>query len=102
MKFSETTTTAGLDYLGVRRDLGLLTEETVADVLGVEVSTLASWRSLGKGPRAVKLGKRVFYTNDAIASWIYESESTQNQPAGAPLSTSGGDGGCNTTGAIAA
>lgn len=54
-----------------RSNLGLLSEEEVAAMLGLRsVSTLATWRSLGQGPRFVKLGKKVFYTVNFLGTWI--------------------------------
>jgi hypothetical protein len=50
--------------------IGLLNEEITAAVIGVEPSTLATWRSQGKGPDYVKLGKGVFYTANALAAWV--------------------------------
>lgn len=33
-------------------------------------STLAQWRSQGKGPAFVRLGKRVAYTGRALNAWL--------------------------------
>ena len=49
---------------------GLITEEVSARVLDVEPSTLATWRSQGKGPDYVKLGKGVFYTVNSLSAWV--------------------------------
>jgi hypothetical protein len=38
-------------------------------VLGLSPATLATWRSLHKGPPYVKLGGRIGYQRDALASW---------------------------------
>lgn len=54
----------------VRGAIGLLDEDTAAAVLDVEPSTLATWRSQGKGPDSVKLGKGVFYTATSLAAWV--------------------------------
>jgi transposase-like protein len=42
-------------------DVGLSNEET-ARILGIEPETLATWRSLGRGPKFRKTGRRVEYT----------------------------------------
>lgn len=68
--------------LQVRGALGLLTEEELAKILQLNsVSTLATWRSQGKGPISVKLGKRVFYTVRDLGTWISEEGQRQNAPA---------------------
>jgi hypothetical protein len=53
-----------------RGAIGLLPEEETAAVLEVEPSTLATWRSQGKGPDYVKLGKGVFYTINTLSAWV--------------------------------
>lgn len=57
--------------LELRRQIGLLTEDEVAKALLLNsTDTLATWRSQKKGPPFVKLGKRVFYTQQDIVQWI--------------------------------
>jgi len=53
-----------------RGAIGLLNEDDTAGILEVETSTLATWRSQGKGPDYVKLGKGVFYTVSAVTAWV--------------------------------
>lgn len=66
----------------VRAAIGLLTEEDLAKVLLLNsTSTLATWRSQGKGPPSVKLGKKVFYTVRDLSTWIVEEGQRQNAPA---------------------
>lgn len=66
----------------VRGAIGLLTEEELAKVLLLNsTSTLATWRSQGKGPLYVKLGKKVFYTVRDLGTWIQEEGARQNAPA---------------------
>jgi predicted DNA-binding transcriptional regulator AlpA len=43
--------------------------ETAA-VTGLAVSTLNKWRLEGRGPKFVKLGKRVLYRDEDIESFI--------------------------------
>lgn len=40
-----------------------------AEDLGVTVSTLASWRSLGRGPSYWKYGRKVRYSRAVNAAW---------------------------------
>lgn len=62
----------------VRNAVGLVTEEVLAEVLGLKaVSTLATWRSRSEGPKYVKLGKGVFYTTSTIATWVNEQLAKQ-------------------------
>lgn len=57
--------------LALRKNIGLLTEEEVAKVLQLKsTGTLATWRSQRAGPRYVKLGKTVFYVQNALITWI--------------------------------
>jgi predicted site-specific integrase-resolvase len=49
----------------------LLDQEKAASLLGgISPRTLERWRSQGKGPRYVKLGKRVFYRPEDLAAFI--------------------------------
>jgi hypothetical protein len=54
----------------LRRVLGIVSEQELADALGVTVSTLASWRGKNYGPAASHLGKGVFYDIAQIRNWI--------------------------------
>ena len=53
-----------------RHSFGLLTDEEVAELVGVTIQTLAIWRSNGEGPAYVKLGRQVFYRRADILAWI--------------------------------
>lgn len=59
---------------------GLVSEEEAAGCFDVEPSTLATWRSQGKGPEFVKLGKTCFYTTNTIIAWV-QSEATRQAEA---------------------
>jgi hypothetical protein len=39
-------------------------------MLGVEESTLAQWRCLGTGPAYFKIGRRAFYADADVRSWL--------------------------------
>jgi hypothetical protein len=54
----------------------LLDEEEVAQQLRVTVACLRKWRLLGKGPRYVKVGNRVRYSEQDLTGWL------ATQPAG--------------------
>lgn len=49
------------------------TEEELAAMLRVEVSTLQTWRGKGEGPAHIKLGKSVYYRADDIEKWIADA-----------------------------
>jgi hypothetical protein len=52
-----------------------------AEKLHIPVGTLAWWRHLGRGPRYVKIGRRIFYRDadldEFIASSVIEPVSTK-------------------------
>jgi excisionase family DNA binding protein len=48
----------------------LATPDEVADVLGVPEHTLAQWRSKGKGPDYIKVGRHVRYRWSAVNEWL--------------------------------
>jgi predicted DNA-binding transcriptional regulator AlpA len=48
----------------------VLEPEGVSDFLKVPEGTLANWRYLGKGPRFVKVGRRVRYRRSDVEAWL--------------------------------
>jgi predicted DNA-binding transcriptional regulator AlpA len=48
----------------------LLNQEAAAALIGVKSATLASWRSLGKGPSYIKVGRSAFYKAADIEHWL--------------------------------
>lgn len=50
--------------------MNLLTPEEVAQRLRVSVLTLANWRSAGRGPAFVKVGRTVRYEESAIEAYL--------------------------------
>jgi hypothetical protein len=62
-------------------DLGMSETET-AEILKVKATTLATWRTLGKGPRYRKSGRRVEYTPRFIREY-QESCTRSPEPAAA-------------------
>lgn len=55
----------------------LMTIKQVSDYTGIAVATLHTWRSLGKGPKALKLGKPLMYPADLLMQWIKEQSEIQ-------------------------
>lgn len=51
------------------------TTEEVANLCRTSVRTVQWWRYTGKGPRAVKVGRRVLYDVDALLEWIDAADS---------------------------
>lgn len=48
----------------------LMSAQDAAAYLQLQVRTLANWRVLGKGPRFVRSGSRVFYRQSALDDWL--------------------------------
>jgi|GEM_PF-1615188 len=51
-------------------DLTLLDNTQAADIIGVHPLTLQNWRSTGKSPRYVKVGRNVRYRLSELKAWI--------------------------------
>ncbi len=49
-----------------------LTTAEVAAILRTPESSLRAWRHAGKGPIAIKLGKRTVYAESDLVAWIAE------------------------------
>jgi len=47
-----------------------LTSAEVEEMIGVKQQTLAHWRSQGKGPQYIKIGKVIRYALDELEKWI--------------------------------
>lgn len=47
----------------------LLTTEEVAAYFRTVPGTVRYWRHIGKGPKALKVGRRVLYREADIAAW---------------------------------
>ena len=48
----------------------LLTITEAADLLRAPVATLRYWRHLGSGPVSFRVGRRVLYRREDIATWL--------------------------------
>ena len=50
----------------------LLSASDLAEYLGVPVSTIHYWRARRQGPRGFKVGKRLVFRAQDVASWLAE------------------------------
>lgn len=60
----------------------MLTIQQAAERLGLPVSTLRTWRQSGAGPRAGKLGRRLFYREEDLDAWVDEQFAADAAAAG--------------------
>ena len=51
----------------------LLTEREASPLLRVQIKTLQAWRALKKGPRFVRVGRRVFYPRSEIERFLVDN-----------------------------
>lgn len=47
-----------------------LNTEKAAEIIGIKTGTLYIWRSNGKGPDYLKIGKKVFYDREVVEKWV--------------------------------
>jgi len=52
----------------------LESDKRSAKTLGVLTGTLAAWRCQGRGPRYVKVGRKVYYRRSALTEWLRAQE----------------------------
>lgn len=55
----------------------LLSAEAAARYLAIATQTLANWRSVGRGPRYVRVGRVIRYRIQDIESWLEAGDSSQ-------------------------
>lgn len=48
----------------------LMSTQDVADVLGVPLPTFYRWRTEGKGPAGIRVGRRIKFTQAAVDEWL--------------------------------
>jgi hypothetical protein len=48
----------------------LVSPEVTAIELRIKRETLAAWRTLGRGPNFVKVGRAVFYRRADLSEWL--------------------------------
>lgn len=58
--------------LQVSPDALLLSPDDLATYLGVPVKTVYNWRSEGKGPRGVKVGRHLRFRMADVQAWLDE------------------------------
>lgn len=61
----------------------LLNESQVAETLSVSVATVRRWRLYGRGPKYIKVGAAVRYTQEDFERWL------ASRPAGGESATKG-------------
>ncbi len=59
---------------------GFVTQEQLAEMLGVGVRTLRRWNHLRFGPPSRRIGRRVIYLQSEVRSWVL----AQTGPSPAP------------------
>ena len=52
------------------KTVGLVNESDASAYLEVAAQTLRNWRSIGRGPRFVKQGRRVMYRLADLDRWV--------------------------------
>jgi excisionase family DNA binding protein len=57
-----------------------LTIEELAERLHLSVKTLQNWHLLGRGPTAVKVGRRLLYKLATVEKWEREQERLSRVP----------------------
>ena len=55
-------------------DNQLLTPEQVSEILSIPRATLYAWRTRGKGPAAIKIGKHLRYRQGELDAWLLRQE----------------------------
>lgn len=50
-----------------------LSANTVCELYDLEPGTLANLRSLRKGPKFYKTGRKVYYRPEEVESWLFEN-----------------------------
>lgn len=59
--------------------MDLLTTAEASQHLNVPIGTLHYWRSIGEGPKSMKLGRRVMYRREALEAFVSEQEQHVSQ-----------------------
>ncbi len=50
-----------------------MTTDEVAELTRTPTETVRYWRSIGKGPKSFKVGRRVLYAIEDVQAWIDEA-----------------------------
>ena len=59
----------------------LVPEAVIAAELGQFVKTLSVWRTQGRGPAFVKVGRKTFYRREDVAAWLGTRRRLPQTPA---------------------
>ena len=59
----------------------LLTPSEVAEALRTPEDTLRHWRDKNTGPLAVKIGRRILYREEDVASWLADQAAAAERRA---------------------
>lgn len=51
---------------------GFISPEALAELLGIPIRTIYSWRSRGLGPPSYRIGKHVRFRLDDVDEWLEE------------------------------
>ncbi len=57
-----------------------LTEDQVAEVLGMRIATLRTWVAQRKGPPRVAIGRKIHYSKEALKTWLLSPEKGPAHP----------------------
>lgn len=60
----------------------LLTPTKAAEILCLSELTLRKWRWEGKGPRYIKIGRKVAYKKEDLSNWIDSQSRTSTSDSG--------------------
>jgi excisionase family DNA binding protein len=69
----------------------LMTLDEVAELLRTPPATLRYWRHVGKGPRSLKLGRRILYDRSDVEAFIAELRGKQLTDPHPPRDRSAGN-----------
>ncbi|MFI8383855.1 helix-turn-helix transcriptional regulator [Pseudomonas sp. NPDC079086] len=56
----------------IARDMAFLTQEDVAELAAVSLSTVESWRKHNSGPAYVKFGRAFLYPTEKLVAFLQE------------------------------
>lgn len=59
----------------------MLTPEELSDVLRIPVQTLYQWRTRGKGPAAVRVGRHLRYRRADVDLWLEQQYASGERAA---------------------
>lgn len=52
----------------------IISEKDAANYLGLKVNTLRGWACRRKGPPRIKVGKKIWYRQEALTEWMHSQE----------------------------